>query len=72
MKHCYECGKSLKFWEGYYHPTMGKNRFICWNCFQKIDQSIEQYRDFILTEFNQKEPKTHIENIIRKSKSKVI
>jgi hypothetical protein len=53
MKKCYECGKELKFWQGYYHPTLGKTEFVCSECFDILEESLEKYRNFILKELKQ-------------------
>ena len=53
MKKCYECEKELKFWEGYYHPALGKKEFVCSKCFDSVKQSMENYRNFILSHFKQ-------------------
>jgi hypothetical protein len=48
MTKCVECGKQLGFFEGYYHPTLGKNSLVCSSCFDKVTESIAQWREFIL------------------------
>ena len=45
MKKCHECGKKLGFIGGYRHPTLGKKYHLCASCFDKVYQSIENYRD---------------------------
>ena len=72
MKKCYECGKEMKFLECYYHPVLGKQVFVCSNCFTKLEVSMEQYRQFILNEFGNKETKISIENLIKWLKSQSI
>jgi hypothetical protein len=47
MKGCMECGKNLGIMEGYYHPTMGKEYFLCSTCFDTVMDSVEKYREFI-------------------------
>jgi len=54
MKKCYECGKELKFWEGYYHPSLGKKELVCSKCFDNVEESMDKYRNFILSGFKQK------------------
>jgi hypothetical protein len=49
MVDCGECGKRLRFFEGYYHPTLGKKSLVCGPCFDKLDESVVQWRDFILS-----------------------
>jgi hypothetical protein len=53
MKRCCECGKELKFWEGYRHPTLGKKELVCSECFDILEESLAKYRDFILKELKQ-------------------
>ena len=47
MKFCEECGKKLGFFEGYRHPTMGKEYLLCGGCFNVIDKSVEEWRKFV-------------------------
>jgi len=47
MKECIKCGKNLGIIEGYRHPAMGKDYFLCRNCFDTIFESVEKYREFI-------------------------
>lgn len=47
MKSCMECGKKLGTLQGYYHPTMGKEYFLCGHCFNKVSESVERYMEFI-------------------------
>jgi hypothetical protein len=61
MKTCYVCGKKLKFWQGYYHPVLGKKEVVCSKCFKSVECSLEKYRNFILSEFKYKKSKRHIE-----------
>jgi len=51
MLKCYECGKELRFWEGYHHPTLGFNIVVCGKCFEILEESMEKYRKFIINEF---------------------
>jgi len=51
MLSCYECGKKLRFWDGYYHPTLGKKVIVCLKCFDQIEESMENYQNFIIREF---------------------
>jgi hypothetical protein len=53
MKRCYECGKELKFWQGYRHPAFGKKELVCSKCFDVLEESMEKYRDFILSNLDQ-------------------
>jgi len=48
MVECKECGKTLGIFEGYQHPTMGKNHSLCGHCFDNVNESVNKWRDFIL------------------------
>ena len=50
MSICYECKKKLRFWEGYRHPTKGKDIIICGECYDKLAESMQKYQSFIITE----------------------
>jgi len=67
MKTCFECGKELKFWEGYRHPVLGMKELVCWKCFERVDNSLEEYRNFILDCVKGEEQKMTAENIHHKS-----
>jgi hypothetical protein len=55
MIKCNECRKKLGFFEGYRHPTLGKENLLCSPCFDKVQQSVDQWREFILSNsFNSK------------------
>ena len=43
MGNCTECGKKLRFWEGYRHPVRGKEYLVCSNCFDVIAKGIKFY-----------------------------
>ena len=43
MGNCSECGKKLRFWDGYRHPILGKKYLLCSNCYDLIDKSLEFY-----------------------------
>jgi hypothetical protein len=68
MKKCYECGKELKLMEGYRHPVLGMKELVCWKCFEKIDNSVDKYRNFILDNIKRKKRKTESENSNHKSR----
>jgi len=63
MKKCYECGKKLKFWEGYRHPTLGRKNPVCSKCYDIVEESLEKYCNFILSEYK----KSNWKEIIHKS-----
>ena len=47
-KYCYECGKKISFWESRFHPVLGKKERVCSDCFSIVEESLENYRNFIL------------------------
>lgn len=48
MVRCEECGKKLGFWEGYRHPAMGKKHLVCWPCFERVEESVDRWREFLM------------------------
>jgi len=70
MKKCCECGKELKFWEGYCHPALGKKEIVCWNCHEAVEESMENYRNFILSDFEKQDQKKN--EVISNIKSKFL
>lgn len=48
MVNCVECGRKLGFLKGYRHPTMGRKYLLCNNCFDNVDESVTQWREFLL------------------------
>lgn len=48
MKECHECGSKIGMLSGYKHPTFGKKHLICWDCHEKIDASVAEWRQFII------------------------
>jgi hypothetical protein len=49
MKDCEECGKKLSVLEGYQHPTLGRKHLLCSHCFDRVSDSVEQWREFVLS-----------------------
>jgi hypothetical protein len=49
MKLCIECEKKLGIFGGYRHPVYGKNKYVCGDCFTKLDESMEKWREFVLS-----------------------
>lgn len=47
MAICNECGKKLAVFEGYRHPTLGKESTVCGCCFDEIQESVKQWQEFI-------------------------
>jgi hypothetical protein len=63
MVECDECGKTLGFFKSYQHPTMGKKHSLCSNCFDQVNESVSQWREFVLqNSFNNKTSKTNTES----------
>ena len=44
---CDECGKKLGVLGGYRHPVEGREKCLCSECFEKINESEEKYSKFI-------------------------
>jgi hypothetical protein len=49
MKDCKECGKKLGIFGGYIHPTLGKNYLLCNRCFDQVSDSVEKWKEFVLS-----------------------
>ena len=47
-RECINCGKKLAVLEGYRHPTLGKNAYLCWDCYQKVWESVVRWERFIV------------------------
>ncbi len=48
MVACVECGKRLGLFR-YYHPTLGKKNMVCGSCLLRVEDSVAQWRDFVLS-----------------------
>ena len=57
---CEECGKKLGIFEGYIHPTMGKKHHICSNCYNQVSESVEKWREFVITNSFNRTPTKNI------------
>ena len=49
MKKCEECGKKLGILGGYCHPTLGTSHILCSPCFNQVSESVEKWREFVLS-----------------------
>ena len=49
MVECKECGTKLGILEGYRHPTMGKGHLLCSKCFDQVSESVEKWKEFVLS-----------------------
>jgi DNA-binding Lrp family transcriptional regulator len=52
MTECSECGKKLGILEGYRHPAEGWKKFVCNNCWYRLESSEMRYTSFILNHIN--------------------
>jgi len=59
MNKCYECGKELSFWESYHHLALGKKELICSECYDVLEENMEEYRDYLLN-YPKKDDKINI------------
>ena len=53
-KTCAECGKKLTIFQRYSHPILGKNKCVCFQCFETIQKSESSYNKFIMNSLHQK------------------
>ena len=68
MVECEECGKNLGILHGYRHPALGKRFLVCRDCFVNVDESMEKWREFCLSNsFNAESSKIHIRDEWNKS-----
>lgn len=66
MNKCIECGKNLGIFEGYRHPVSNRGKYVCRDCFEKIDESMKNWREFIQSNsFNNESMNVSIEAIIK-------
>ncbi len=49
MVDCEECGKKLSILQGHRHPALGTRFLVCRKCFCKIDEDMERWRKFYLS-----------------------
>lgn len=72
MKTCEDCGKKLGVFHGYIHPTLGKDYLLCSKCFDKVSESVDQWREFVNTNsFNTETPYVEIPETAKDLASKV-
>lgn len=61
MVNCEECGKELRMLQGYRHPALGVRFLVCGNCFTKIDEDMQRWRRFYLSNsFNAESTKSDV------------
>lgn len=49
MVACVECGKRLRFFNGYNHPIFEKKSLVCGPCLLRVDESVARWREFVLS-----------------------
>jgi hypothetical protein len=63
MTNCEECNNKLGILEGYHHPALGKKFFVCNECFSKVDERMQRWSKFCLSDsFNAESQKIDIED----------
>jgi hypothetical protein len=68
MVKCEECGKKLGIFEGYSHPALGKMFLVCGDCFVNVNESMEKWRKFCLSNsFHTESSKIEIQDEWNKS-----
>ncbi len=68
MVECEECGKKLNILEGYRHPALGTRFLVCGKCFVKVDEDMERWSKFCLSDsFNAESSKSDIQEAWNKS-----
>jgi hypothetical protein len=68
MVECEECNKKLGILEGYSHPALGTRFSVCGNCFDKVDESMERWSKFCLSNsFNAESSKIDIQDAWNKN-----
>ena len=66
MNKCVECGKNLGRFGGYRHPVYNRGKYVCRDCFDRIDESVKKWREFILSNsFNNGTMNVSIEDMIK-------
>lgn len=62
MVNCEECDKKLGILQGYRHPALGKRFLVCRKCYCKIDEDMERWRKFYLSNsFNAESSKSDVQ-----------
>lgn len=65
MVECEECGKTLGIFEGYRHPVMGKKHYLCYPCFEKVNESVDRWKEFVLSNsFNKENTSYNYDDIV--------
>ena len=61
MTDCEECDKKIDIMDGYRHPALGDRFLVCGKCFDKIDDAMERWYTFSLSDsFNRESSKVDI------------
>jgi len=70
MVSCEECDKKLGILEGYRHPALGIKFLVCGKCFNKVDEDMERWSKFCLSDsFNAESSKIDIQEAWNKNVS---
>jgi len=68
MVYCEECDKKLGILQRYRHPALGTRFLVCGKCFEKIDNDMERWRTFCLSDsFNAESSKIYIQEAWNKN-----
>ncbi len=49
MSRCNECERKIGFFGSYRHPVYGGNKYVCGECFTAIDNSLQKWREFVIS-----------------------
>ena len=53
---CSECKKNIFFFQGYRHPVEGRDKCVCKNCRDRIQESEKNYSNFLHNATSRKNP----------------
>lgn len=68
MSTCEECGRELGVLEGYQHPILGHEVFLCSGCFDDIFESVSKWLEFTEPYEHYFEKNHYIKNNIKKNR----
>ena len=68
MVNCEECDKKLGILQGHSHPALGTRFLVCRKCYDKIDEDMERWSKFYLSDsFNVESSKIDIQEAWNKN-----
>ena len=68
MVDCEECGKKLNILQGHRHPALGTRFLVCRKCFCIIDEDMERWSTFCLSDsFNAESSRIDIQDAWNKN-----